>query len=296
MCLLADWGRLVESFVAETWATPAEGRSGGGLVCNGKGGLATRYVQRFLSALTPSLCQRLLATAAVVLFAAEARGQGTGYFGPEQPLQIRPEVDAYYHLGEDFRLLGQLQTNFIPVDSNSSATFGAFADWMIAAVFRPLLSPDLAKSRALNLRFGVQYATTINPGSLKSSQSVVLQEDVTPRYFLPWSILISSRNRFQESWSLSNAGSFTFRYLGRIQFEREFNVGEKSLTPFVNAQLSWSSPPAMWTQFKMEVGLQYGPHWFGRGQILEINFSVITKLQPSHSWSPALGLIWYMYF
>ncbi len=266
------------------------------MVCNRRAGWLRAPSSASLAALTPCLCQRLLATAALLLFAAEARGQEGGYFGPEQPLQIRPEVDAYYHLGEDFRLLGQVQTNFIPADSNSSATFGAFADWMIAAVFRPLLSPDLAKTRALNLRFGVQYATTLNPGSLKSSQSVALQEDVTPRYFLPWSILISSRNRFQESWSLSNAGSFTFRYLGRIQFEREFNVGEQSLNPFINAQLTWSSPPAMWTQFKMQVGIQYGPHWFGRGQILEINFSVITKLQPSHSWSPALGFIWYMYF
>jgi hypothetical protein len=238
----------------------------------------------------------VLTVATVVLGVGEARAEGTGYFGAEQPLQLRPEVDAYYRVNDDFRLLGQVQTNFIPADSNSSATFGAFADWMLAAVFRTLLSPDLAKTRALNLRFGVQYATTLNPGSLKSSQSVLLQEDITPRYFLPWSILISSRNRFQESWSLSNNGSFTFRYIGRLQFEREFNVGERSLTPFLNAQLTWSSPPAMWTQFRMEGGLQYGPHWFGRGQIIELNFSIVTKLQPTHSWSPVLGLIWYMYF
>ncbi len=232
----------------------------------------------------------------MVLLAAKAWSQGTGYFGPEQPLQIRPEVDIYYHVSEDFRLLGKLETTFIPADSNSTATVGAFADWMIAAVFRPLLSPDLAKSRALNLRLGLEYATTINPGTLQPSQSVILQEDVTPRYFLPWDILIAIRNRLQEQWSLSNGDSFTFRYLGRLQFEREFNVSQQSLTPFVNAQLAWSSPPAMWTEFRMEAGLQYGFHWFGRGQIIEANFSVVTKLEPSHSWSPVLGFIWYIYF
>jgi hypothetical protein len=256
----------------------------------------TERGSRALPRLRPCLRQRFVFAAALFLLTAEARGQQSGYFGPEQPLQIRPEIDTYYRVNEDFRLLGQLQTNFIPGDSNSAATFGAFADWMIAAIFRPLLSPDLAKSRAINLRFGVQYSTTLNPGTVKTSQSVTLQEDVTPRYFLPWNILVSSRNRFQESWSLSNGDSFTCRYLGRVQFEREFDISQHSLIPFVNAQLAWSSPPAMWTQFRMETGLQYGFHWFGRGQIIEANFSVVTKLRPSHSWSPVLGFIWYIYF
>ncbi|MGO9066112.1 MAG: hypothetical protein ACLQIH_15410 [Myxococcaceae bacterium] len=89
---------------------------------------------------------------------------------------------------------------------------------------------------------------------------------------------------------------FTFCYLGRIQLEREFNIGHVPLTPFINAQLTWSSPPAMWTQFRMEAGLQCGFNWFGTGQVIEANFSAVTKLQPSHSWTPVLGIIWYIYF
>jgi hypothetical protein len=230
------------------------------------------------------------------LLAGEAQGQTSGYFGPEQPLQVRPEVDAYYHVSEDFRLLGQLQSNFIPAESYSGVSVGAYADWMVANVFRSLLSPDLAKTRALNLRLGFQYATTLNPGTAASSQSIVVQGEVTPRYFLPWDILISNRNRLQARWALGTSDPFSFRYSGRIQLEREFDVGPVPLTPFVNAQLTWTSPPAMWTQYRMEAGLQYGFHWFGRGQIIEANFSVITNLQPSHSWTPVLGFVWYIYF
>ena len=241
------------------------------------------------------LLHRLAATAAAAMLSVRARGDEGNYFGPAQPLQLRPEVDAYYHLGEDFRLLAQAQSTFIPADSNSTLNVGAFADWMIAAVFRPLLSPDLAKSRALNLRLGLRYLTTLDPGTLKSSQTIVLQGDVTPRYFLPWGILLSNRNRLQARWSLGSSDSFSFRYCGRIQVEREFDVGRVPLTPFVNAELVWASPPAMWTQYRMEAGLQYGFHWFGRGQIIEANFTALTKLQPSHSWSPVLGFVWYLY-
>ena len=230
------------------------------------------------------------------MVAVAARGQTTGYFGPEQPLQVRPEVDAYYHVSEDFRLLAQLQSTFIPADSYSGASVGAYADWMIAAVFRPLLSPDMAKTRALNLRLGIQYAATVDPGTLTSSQSIAIQGDFTPRYVLPWEILISNRNRLQARWTLGTSESFSFRYRGRIQLEREFDIGRVPLTPFVNAELIWTSPPAMWTQYRMEAGLQYGFHWFGRGQIIEANFSAITKLQPSHNWTPVLGIVWYIYF
>jgi hypothetical protein len=251
------------------------------------------YWQRILSR---GASRYLVSASLAMLLALEARGQTTGYFGPAQPVQIQPEVDVYYHVNSDFRLLAQVQSTFIPDDSYSGLRVGAFADWMIANVFRPMLSPDLAKTRALNLRIGLQYSTTLEPGTLKSSQTIILQEDITPRYFLPWGILIASRNRFQEQWSLGASGTFSFRYLGRLQFEREFNIGRIPLTPFVNVQLSWTSPPAMWTQFRMEGGLQCGFDWFGRGQIIEANFSVVTKLQPSHSWTPVVGVIWYIYF
>ena len=252
--------------------------------------LESRLVSR------PRSLHRVVAAAAVALFALEARAQGTGYFGPEMPFQIQPEVDAYLKLGKDFRLLAQLQTTFIPADSNSTANVGVYGDWLIGAPVRSLLSPDESKTRTADLRVGLQYDTTLDPGTQNSSRTLVLQEDFTPKFFLPWDILLSNRNRFQERWSLEGSDGFSFRYLGRLQFEREFDVGHSSLTPFLNAELTWSAPPAMWTEFRVEAGVQHGPHWFGWDQIIELNFSIVTKLQPSHSWSPVVGLIWYVFF
>lgn len=229
------------------------------------------------------------------LFALEARGQGTGYFGPETPFQIQPELDVIDDIAKDFRLLAQFQPTFIPAESSSTANVGLYGDWLIGAPIRELLSPDRSKARTLDVRVGLQYDATLDPGTQKPSKTLVLQEDFTPKYYLPWDVLLLNRNRFEERWSLEGGDAFTFRYLGRIQLEREFRVGHASLNPFIDAELTWSAPPAMWTQFRMEAGLQYGPQWFGWKQIFEINVSIVTKLQPSHSWSPVLGLIWYLF-
>lgn len=69
-----------------------------------------------------------------------------------------------------------------------------------------------------------------------------------------------------------------------------------SLTPFLNAEFIWTTSQDMWSQFRMQVGLQLGAHWFGRGQVIELNGSIFTYLQPTRSHSPVVGLVWYQYF
>lgn len=73
-------------------------------------------------------------------------------------------------------------------------------------------------------------------------------------------------------------------------------MGQLGLTPSVNVEWIWQAPPAMWTQFQMQAGLQASVHWFGRGQTIEVNYSTGTYLQPSRSWRPVLGVVWYQYF
>jgi hypothetical protein len=84
-----------------------------------------------------------------------------------------------------------------------------------------------------------------------------------------------------------------------LQLEREFDLSGRtptSLTPFANAEVIWSSTQDMWSQFRVQAGLQLGVHWFGKGQVLEANASILTYLQPSRSYAPVLGLVWSQYF
>ena len=58
----------------------------------------------------------------------------------------------------------------------------------------------------------------------------------------------------------------------------------------------WSTAQDMWSQFRIQIGVQLGVDWFGAGQVFELNSTLITYLQPSRSYAPVLGLVWYQYF
>ena len=229
-------------------------------------------------------------------YSASAEAQEGGFFGPDQGFEIQPEVDAYYHVDETLRLLLQVQSTFIPSEDFSSVAVGGFADWFIVPLARTLLSPDIGKTRALNIRVGARYLQTIDPGTVGTSNVFALQLDLTPRYFLPWGILATNRNRFQARWTVSSNDAFSFRFRDRLELEREFEIGKVGLTPFANVEWFWQSPPAMWTQFRMEAGLQCSFGGLGRGQIIEVNYTTLTNLQPSRSWRPVLGVVWYVFF
>jgi hypothetical protein len=205
-------------------------------------------------------------------------------------------VDVFHEVADGVRLLLQVQDSAIPSEGNNLLAVGGFVDWFVAPVVRKLISPDRSLTHALNLRLGVRYKGTLAEGTVGPAQSVAIRFEATPRFFAPWSILLSNRNRLQVNWNLGGADSVTWIYRGRLQAQREFGAGDVALTPFVNVEFVWQSPPAMWSQFRMQAGLQASVHWFGQGQTFELNYSMVTNLQPSRSWRPVLGLIWYQYF
>ena len=237
---------------------------------------------------------RWAVVAAAILAAGPSRGQG--FFGPAGSPSYQPEVDAYFRLSDGLRLQAQVQPYFVPQQQVTQVTFGLYGSWFVAAYLQDLLSPDEAKKHAVDLRLGVLYTATPDPGAGPSGNTWTLQVDLTPRYNLPGDVLLSVRNRVSFNWQVDGASGFFFRYRGRFQVEREFDVGGLPLTPFVNVELFWQQPPAMWTQFRIEGGLQMGFEWFARGQTIEVNYTAITNLQPGRSWSPQIGLILSSYF
>jgi hypothetical protein len=239
---------------------------------------------------------RCLAALAALAGAAGAAAAPDGFFGPAKDAELQPEVDLHVHLGEEARLLFQAQGSWIPGEGYTALALGAYLDWFVLPFFRRLVSPDVAKTRALDLRLGVRYTGTIDPGTGSPSQDLAVQLDFTPRYFLPGGILASNRNRAQVQWAFGAEHPASFLYRGRLQLEREFPVGGAGLTPFANAELYWQAPPSMWEQFRMQAGLQASFGGIGRGQVIEVNYSAVTYLQPGRSWRSVIGLVWYLYF
>jgi hypothetical protein len=66
--------------------------------------------------------------------------------------------------------------------------------------------------------------------------------------------------------------------------------------PSAGAELIGSTSHDMWSQFRVQAGLQLAVDGFGKGQVIEVNGSAITYLQPSRSHSPVVGVVWYQYF
>jgi hypothetical protein len=235
---------------------------------------------------------------ALVLLSA-SRADASDFFGPSQGLQLQPELDVIQAVGESFRLIGKLEPTFIPSEGNWVMGVSLYGAWMVAPFMETTITPDLAKRRRLDVRLGGSWYPTASSGVAGWSDVLQLEGEATVRESIPWQILASLRNRVEAQWQFDEPTSFAWRLRFRLQLEREFDFSDRkqtSLTPFVNAEVIWTTSQDMWAQFRMQAGLQLGVQWFGKGQVIELNGSVVTYLQPSRSYSPVIGVVWYQYF
>lgn len=237
--------------------------------------------------------------AIAVALPAGALADGESFFGPSQGLQVQPELDLYHHVGEAFRLLLKIDPTFVPSQSHAEMGAGVYAAWLVAPFGGPLLAPDIAKRRRLDVRLGAAWYPTTSPGTSGWSDVLEIEGEATVRESLPGEILATLRARVEARWQLDLPTSFVWRLRLRPQLEREFPLSHEagtSLTPLLNAEFIWTTAKDMWSQFRMQAGLQLGVHWFGAGQVIEVNASVFTNLQPGRSYSPVIGAVWYQYF
>ena len=126
---------------------------------------------------------RLAWVAAALLAAGPVHAQG--FFGPQGSTSYQPEVDAYFQVGKGLRLQAQVQPYLVPAQQVAQISFALYGAWMVAAVLQDLLSPDVAKEHAVDLRVGVLYNADVDPGTQGPGNTWTLQADLTPRFNLP---------------------------------------------------------------------------------------------------------------
>jgi hypothetical protein len=239
----------------------------------------------------------LLVAAAVV--ASPAGTRASDFFGPSQALQVQPELDILQSVAPAFRLILKVDPTWIPSERYASMGLECYAAWLVAPFGGELLSPDIAKRRRLDVRIGAAWYPTTSAGTSDPASFAQLVAESTVRTTIPGDVLTTLRGRVEARWQYEPSAPFQWRLRLRPQLEREFVLdhhGRTSLTPFVNAEFIWTTSQDMWSQFRMQAGLQLGVNWFGAGQLLELNGSVFTYLQPSRSHSPVVGFVWYQYF
>jgi hypothetical protein len=241
----------------------------------------------------------IVAWVGILMLLAGSRADASDFFGPAQGLQLQPELDVIQGFGDSFRAIAKLEPTFIPSESNATAGVSLYAAWMVAPFMETTITPDLAKRRRLDVRLGGSWYPTTASGTAGWSNLLQVEGEATVRESIPWRILATLRSRVEAVWQLDEPTSFVWRLRARLQLEREFDFSDRnqtSLTPFANAEVVWTTSQNLWAQFRMQAGLQLGVQWFGKGQVIEVNGSVVTYLQPSRSYSPVIGVVWYQYF
>jgi hypothetical protein len=137
--------------------------------------------------------------------ASQARSQQTAN-------EVWPELDTYFRLSQRYRIL-LMASRAADRDSGDSAwEAGPSLDITLKRIVRmKLLGLDPERQKYLTFRVG--YRNLGQNGSPDENRLIL---EMTPRFPLPGSILISDRNRIDLRWK----GNFSWRYRNRISAER----------------------------------------------------------------------------
>ena len=111
--------------------------------------------------------------------------------------QTWPELNVYWKLNDDSRLFFLYAGTRVQAGAYSDGQLGAHVDLFL----RPLIKkraerhPDIAKNRFLSIRLGYLYGATPkdSPDPFVEHTPTV---EVTPRFYLPKAILVTTRSRF----------------------------------------------------------------------------------------------------
>jgi hypothetical protein len=173
------------------------------------------------------------------LICACAQAQGTTE-------ETSPEIDVYVRLNEQYRLdfSAERSTDGSTYDS---INYGATLDIQLKPIVRKRIdSNNSAKHKYLTFAVGYHYLTNFN----KPDENRI-DLDLTPRYVLPWSLLLGDRNRFELRLI---SGAWTWRYRNRLAVERPFRIRSFRFSPYMREEVFYNSKYGTWGEDTYEVG------------------------------------------
>jgi Protein of unknown function (DUF2490) len=205
--------------------------------------------------------------------------------------ELRPEIGFYIQQGPQFR--AELVDSFSGTQSTHDWR-GDFAFYIAIAlkpVFRQELrdQPDVFRNKYLVFRVGYRYQTSLTNASSAPENRGILE--LTPRYKLPWQLVISDRNRGE--FRFIQGQPFSTRYRNRLRLERDVRYGWFNCTPYAYDEIFYDTRYDQWTRNQYALGTQFpvGPHVILEPYYLRQNGSHST---PAHT--NAVGFKLNLYF
>jgi hypothetical protein len=199
--------------------------------------------------------------------------------------QFWPEIDSYIKLDSRMRLMF-MASRTTDGSTYESAQIGPNLDITLRPIrLVSVESNDSSKRQYLTFGIGYRYLRNLD----KPSENRMILE-LTPRYYLPWGILASDRNRFELRII---SGNFTWRYRNRLTLERSFNIKSLRLTPYAQGEVYYYSQYGLWNKDSYAFGMTFPVH-----RRLEIKpyFQHDNDSRSSTPHVNALGLTLYLYF
>jgi hypothetical protein len=173
---------------------------------------------------------------------------------PNTEGEFWPEVEAYINLNSTTRLI--LVSSFRDNQPGEAwhGDFGGYLNFALKPVFRRELrqGDDVFNKRFLSFQAGLQYISSLGSGTPYLEHRWVV--DCTPRYPLPWNVIISDRSRGEMRFIKGKP--FSTRYRNRLQVERDFAIGPLVFTPYLNGEVFYDTRYGAWTQNRYSAGVQ----------------------------------------
>jgi hypothetical protein len=167
--------------------------------------------------------------------------------------QFWPEIDTFVRLNESMRIYVPIsKTREGTNDSGQDGTVGVYLDYYASPIANRFLRgpANVTRMHRLLLRLGYSY-TAAGDGEPATNSLIA---DATWRMTIPWELLLSDRNRFNLNFT---GGDFDPVYRNRVQLERNVDLGETALTPYVYGEFFYDFDEGDWVRIRATAGIEF---------------------------------------
>ena len=201
--------------------------------------------------------------------------------------QFWPEGQLYVHVSKTLRLraLARL-TKGVESDKFTEGILEFDVDVSLKPILRRVLAenPNTERGTYLTLRAGYMHVATFNDEDDSSNEHRAILE-LTPRYPLTRSMLLSDRSRVEARWI---NGQYSLRYRNRLRLERDFKVRSFSFTPYATGELFYDTRYRIWNRNVYSFGTEVPIH---RRAIIEFYYLRQNTSRSSTPHVNAFGLV-----
>jgi hypothetical protein len=196
-----------------------------------------------------------------------------------------PELDTYLRLNQKARASFFVKRS-TDGDTYDSVQIGPNLDFYLKALRKRVRTNDATKDKYLVFRIGYRYF--VNANGPNENRGIAQFTDRTP---LPWSMLLSDRNRADLRWVTGKA--FSWRYRNRLTLERSFLIGPVHFSPYLRGEIYYDSRYNTWTKNSYSLGAEIP---LGRRMQAEPYFEHDNQSRTAPQHVNALGLKFSLYF